>query len=39
VRAALRGEVSVPEDLMLADHLRRKEVQEEGRGAAKGVTA
>ena len=39
VRAALRGEVSVPHDLMLADHLRRKEVKEEGRDLAKGVKA
>jgi dihydropteroate synthase len=35
VRAALRGEVSVPADLLLADHLRREEVKEEVLRAAK----
>ena len=30
VRAALRGEVPVPADLLLADDLRREEVKEEG---------
>ena len=39
VRAALRGDVSVPADLLLADELRRAGVQEEGRDATKGVTA
>ncbi len=39
VRAALRGDVAVPADLLLADELRRAGVQEEGRDAAKGVTA
>jgi dihydropteroate synthase len=35
VRAALRGEVPVPADLLLADDLRREEVKEEGERAAK----
>jgi dihydropteroate synthase len=35
VRAALRGDVSVPADLLLADDLRREEVEEAGRGAGK----
>jgi dihydropteroate synthase len=35
VRAALRGEVPVPADLLLAEDLRREEVKEEGLRAAK----
>ena len=35
VRAALRGDVSVPPDLLLADDLRREEVEEAGRAAGK----
>jgi dihydropteroate synthase len=33
VRSALRGEISVPEDLLLADSLRREPLPEEGAGA------
>ena len=36
VRAALRGDVPVPADLLLADDLRREAVKEEGPDAAKG---
>jgi dihydropteroate synthase len=44
VRAALRGDVPVPADLLLADDLRRADVREEGlqeesSDATKGVTA
>ena len=39
VRAALRGDVPVPADLLLADHLRREAVKEEGHDVAKGATA
>jgi dihydropteroate synthase len=40
VRAALRGQTVVPEDLLLADHLRREPVpQEETRRAAKEAAA
>jgi dihydropteroate synthase len=39
VRAALRGDVPVPADLLLADDLRREAVKEEGQGAAKGALA
>jgi dihydropteroate synthase len=35
VRAALRGDVSIPPDLLLADHLRRAEVKEEPGAAGK----
>lgn len=35
VRAALRGEAAVPADLLLADHLRREQVEEEHRGPGK----
>jgi dihydropteroate synthase len=35
VRAALRGDVSIPADLLLADHLRREEVEEEPGAAGK----
>jgi dihydropteroate synthase len=35
VRAALRGDVSIPADLLLADHLRRGEVEEEPGAAGK----
>ena len=35
VRAALRGDVQVPADLLLADDLRREAVKEEGPGTAK----
>lgn len=37
VRAALRGEVPVPADLLLADDLRREVVKEEGERAAKEI--
>jgi dihydropteroate synthase len=39
VRGALRGDVSVPADLLLADDLRRVEVEEEGPGTAKEAAA
>jgi dihydropteroate synthase len=39
VRAALRGEVEVPADLLLADDLRREARQEEPRGAPKEVVS
>jgi dihydropteroate synthase len=39
VRAALRGDAHVPDDLLLAEHLRREAVQEDGPGAAKEAAA
>jgi dihydropteroate synthase len=39
VRAALRGDTHVPDDLLLAEHLRREAVQEDGPGAAKEAAA
>jgi hypothetical protein len=39
VRAALRGDAHVPDDLLLADHLRREAVQEDGPRTAKEAAA